>query len=198
MERKVGHLFLERKVGHSGQFLLQVTEVSVEYLSRCIIAQNESSWRYLLSNQDPLILIPAFTRPKSLPPRHHIFVPIGRESSSSESVLKLPRPEKVSFGQALADMRLSEERAYALTKESKRNLLVLRRRLAIAPEIHSPDWAKPENARSLIPVLLAGAWDDTKEADRQVIAELACKPYEEVVSALARWVNASRPKSFVS
>lgn len=167
----------------------------VEYLSRCIIAQNESSWRYFGSTKDPLILIPEFDQLKSLPPGHHILVPISRESSLSKDVLQLPRPDRAGFRQALVDMGLSEERAYALTKESRRSLLVLRRLPAIAPEIHSPDldWAKPENARSLIPVLLAGAWDDTKEADREAIAELARKPYEEVVAEVAHWRSSSDP-----
>ncbi len=168
-------------------------EVRVEYLSRCIIAHNEFSWRYFGSTQDPLILIPAFNQPKSLPRGHHILVPISRESSPSKDALQLPRLDRAGFRQALVDMGLSEERAYALTKESKRSLLVLHRLLAIAPEIRSPDWAKSENARSLIPALLAGAWDDTKEADRAAIAELAHKPYEEVVAELARWRSSSEP-----
>jgi hypothetical protein len=168
-------------------------ERRVEYLSRCIIAQNESSWRYFGTTQDPLILIPEFDRLKSLPRGHHILVPISRESSPSKDVLQLPRPDRTGFRQALVDMGLSEERAYALTKESKRSLLVLRRLRPDAPKIHSLVWAKPENARSLIPALLAGAWDDTKEADRAAIAELARKPYEEVVANLARWRSSSEP-----
>jgi hypothetical protein len=168
-------------------------ELCVEYLSRCIIAHNESCWRYFGSTQDPLILIPAFNQPKSLPRGHHILLPISRESSPSKDALQLPRLDRAGFKQALVAMGLPEERAYALTKESKRSLLVLHRLLAIAPEIRSPDWAKSENARSLIPALLAGAWDDTKEADRKAIAELARKPYEEVVSDLARWRSSSEP-----
>lgn len=168
-------------------------ERRVEYLSRCIIAQNESSWRYFGNTQDPLILIPAFEQPKSLPRGHYILVPISRESSPSMDALQLPRLDRAGFRQALVDMGLPEERAYALTKESKRSLLVLRRLPAVALEIHSPDWSKSENARSLIPVLLAGAWDDTKEADREAIAELAGKPYQEVVANLARWRSSSEP-----
>jgi hypothetical protein len=84
-------------------------------------------------------------------------------------------------------MGLPEERAYSLTKESKRNLLVLRRLLAKERAIHSPDWTKSENVRSLIPALLAGAWDDTTEADREAIAALAGKPYQDVIANLARW-----------
>jgi hypothetical protein len=165
---------------------------SVEYLSRCIIVQSESSWRYFGSTQESLILIPAFEQPKSLPTEHHTLIPIGRNISAKEGLL-LSRPNKTDFWQALVDMGLSEERAYNLIKNSKRNLNVLRRLIAVAPEIHTPDWAKPENARSLIPVLLAGAWDDTKEGDREAIAKLARKPYEEVLADISRWVNSSDP-----
>lgn len=166
---------------------------SVEYLSRCIIVQNESSWRYFSSNQDSLILIPAFEQPKSLPRGHHLFIPIGRELSPAKDGLVLSRPGRTDFRQALVNMGLSEERAYSLTKDSKRNLSVLRRLIAVAPEIHTPDWAKPAQARALIPVLLAGAWDDTKEGDREAVAKLARKPYEEVTADISRWVNSSDP-----
>jgi hypothetical protein len=169
-------------------------ERRVEYhLSRCIIAQSESSWRYFGRTQDPLILIPGFEQPKSPPREHHILVPVSREISPSQDALQLPRLDRTGFRQALVNMGLPEERAYSLTKESKRNLLVLRRLLAIAPEIHYPDWAKSGNARSLIPALLAGAWDDTKEADREAIVALAGKPYQDVIANLARWQNSSDP-----
>ncbi len=167
---------------------------SAKYLSRCIIVQNESSWRYFANIQESLILIPAFEQPKFLPTKHHILIPISREISlSNTDGLKLSRPDKTSFRQALIDMGLPEERAYDLIKNCKQNLNILRRLIAIAPEINTPNWAKPENARSLITVLLAGAWDDAKQGDREAIAKLARKPYEEVIADLSRWVNSSDP-----
>ncbi|NJR73283.1 MAG: hypothetical protein HC773_05465 [Scytonema sp. CRU_2_7] len=184
----------EEVIAFLGAVIHQMPEAqNVEYLSRCIIVQSESSWRYFASTQESLILIPAFEQPKFLPTEHHILIPIGREISRAKDGLVLSRSNKTDFRQALVDMGLSEERAYNLSKNSKRNLNVLRRLIAVAPEIHTPDWAKPENGRSLIAVLLAGAWDDTKEGDREAIAQLARKPYEEVVADISRWVNSSDP-----
>ncbi|MBC1235725.1 hypothetical protein [Nostoc sp. 2RC] len=184
----------EEVIAILGAVIHQMPEAqNVEYLSRCIIVQSEPSWRYFASTQESLILIPTFEQPKFLPREHHILIPIGREIKLPEDGLKLLRPDKTAFRQALVDMGLSEERAYNLIKNSKRNLNVLRRLIAVAPEIHTPDWAKPENARSLIPILLAGAWDDTKQGDREVIAKLARKPYEEVVAEISRWLNSSDP-----
>ncbi len=165
----------------------------IQYLSRCVLVKSESSWNSYRS-QDSLILIPMFAQLKSLPQGHHVLVPIGggREITN---VIPLSRPSRESFRQSLVNMGVSEERAYTLTKESKQSLLVLRRLLALEtnPEIHTPEWAKPENARSLIPVLLAGAWDGDKEADKEAIAALARKPYEELTDILSQWCNTSDP-----
>lgn len=168
-------------------------EEQIQHLSRCVLAQAEAAWRYISNAQDGLILVPTFGLPKSLPKGHHVLIPVGKENSVSKDILQLNRLERVSFRQALMNIGLSLERAYELTKESKRSLSILRRLLAGAPELHTPEWAKPENARALIPTLLVGAWDEAKEADRQVLADLARKPYEEAIANIVRWRNCSDP-----
>jgi hypothetical protein len=165
----------------------------INYLSRCIIVKSESSWRYLSNSQDSLILIPTFNQIKSIPRNHHVLVSVGREISPSKEALKLACLSRKGFNNALIEMGFSEERAYTLAKECKRSLLVLRRLLASTPEIHTPNWATPENGRLLIPTLLAGAWDETKEADRDAVASLAGKPYKEVTAEISHWINTSDP-----
>lgn len=167
-------------------------ELREKYLSKCVILENRSSWRNFSSSENPLILIPKFEQLEFIPKGHHILIPIGCERSS-QNALQLDRPDRTALQQALVEMGLSRHRADSLLEESRRNLFILRHLLTTAPEIYSPNWSKPENARSLIPALLAGAWDDTKEADRSIISQLANKSYDEVVSDFARWVNSSDP-----
>ena len=81
----------------------------------------------------------------------------------------------------------------ALSRESKRSVLVLRRLLAVAREVEIPARAKPEAAGSLIPVLLAGAWDETSESDREAMERLARKPYADLLTTVTRWVNDADP-----
>ena len=57
------------------------------------------------------------------------------------------------------------------------------------PETHTPSQAKHENNRLLIPALLIGAWDETKEADRKLIASLALKSYEQAIAEMSHWLN---------
>ncbi|MBD2303836.1 hypothetical protein [Nostoc sp. FACHB-190] len=121
------------------------------------------------------------------------FSPGCLQFATAKDGAVLSRPNKTDFKQALVDMGISEERAYKLTKDSKKNINVLRRLIAVAPEIHTPNWAKPENARALIPILLAGAWDDSKEGDREAISKLAGKPYAEVIADMSRWKESSDP-----
>ncbi len=168
-------------------------EERLQHLSRCVLPQTEAAWRYVSSVQDSLILVPTYGLPQSIPTKHHVLVPISQENSSSQNLLRLSRPTRSTFWQVLKKMGLSAERAHGLAKESKRNLPILRRLLANAPELLTPDWAKPENGRSLIPALLIGAWNEDKEADREILAKLAHKPYSEFVSDLIRWRNCSDP-----
>lgn len=164
-----------------------------QHLSRCVLTHTEATWRYVSSTQDGLILVPTDGLPRSIPTNHHVLLPISQEYSPTQNSLKLLRLTRTQFWQALKDMGLTTERAYDLTKESKRNLPILRRLLANAPELLTPNWAKPENARSLIPALLVGAWNEDKAEDREILAKLAHKSYSEVVSDLIRWKNCSAP-----
>jgi len=168
-------------------------ELREKYLSKCVILKNESSWQHFSNSQNLLILIPAFGKLQFFPRKHHILIPIGLESSPSQDVLQLNRLDKTFLQQALVEMGLSHNRADALMNASRRSLFVLRHLLAVAPEIQSPNWAKQENARSLIHVLLSGAWDEAKESDQNVISELANRSYAEVESNLTQWINSSNP-----
>lgn len=183
----------EEAIAFFAAAVLQLPEELREtYLSKCVILENRSSWQNFSSSENPLILIPKFEQLEFSPEEHYVLIPIGREFPS-QNALQLDRPDRTALQQALVEMGLSRHRADTLLKESRRNLFVLRHLLTVAPEIHSPNWAKLENVRPLIPALLAGAWDDTKESDRNVISQLANKPYTEVESDLTQWINSSDP-----
>lgn len=167
------------------------------YLSRCLLPQNKEAWEFLKVAHRNLILIPTFEQPSgvgtAVDQGHQVLIPIGKANQPSSNVLSLPRLAREGLTKALVSMGVSKEKAQHLTLETRRSLMVLRRQIARDPSIHQPAWAKPESARSLLPVLLAGDWDDSKEADRKIIEEIARKPYAEVVDVLARWVNESDP-----
>lgn len=188
----------EEAIAFFGATIFQMSEVErTIYLARCLIIRNEQAWPQLITIDKNLILIPAFDKPSGLDNivrrGHHVFLPIGNEIGTYSETLQLPRLAREGFEQALLDMRLPKVRVQKLVRESRRNLLILRRLLAKTPEVHEPNWAKPEVGSSLIPVLLAGAWNDENEEDRKVIEEIARKPYREILQALSRWAKESEP-----
>src|SRR3546814_18063834 len=82
-------------------------------------------------------------------------------------------------------MGVEEHLREQLSDESGRSPTILRRRLALTPELRLPYWASEKALiRKLMPMLLAGAWNRTVEADRMLDAELAGKSFEEVEEEL--------------
>jgi len=90
-------------------------------------------------------------------------------------------------------MGIDEERADDLATLVRRSMMALRRKLAVSPEMQRPAWAKPSEARVLLPIMLAGSWNDRLAADQNVIAKLARTTYEKVNNVLARWANEADP-----
>ena len=71
-------------------------------------------------------------------------------------------------------MSVDRERVEMLYRESGRSPTVLRRRLARLDAIREPAWASEEVvAGNLIPMVLAGAWNQTNAADVEVIGMLS-------------------------
>jgi len=172
-------------------------EERIAYKARCVIVQDIDSWQHLVATNERLIIIPYFDNidgvGKAVQQGHHVIVPVGKEISASKKALQLPRLEMKAMEKAIMEMGISKDRVHKLLQDSKRNILVLRRLLASTPEIHCPVWAKPENARSLVPFLLTGAWDDTNKIDCQFIEQIAQKSYKEILDTFSHWSNESDP-----
>ena len=76
-----------------------------------------------------------------------------------------------------------EEEAHSLSRASGRSVTVLRRLMPAAPS-SKPEWAgnaQPE----LVAAMFAGAWDETSAKDRQIVSDIAGRPYKHVEAVLA-------------
>lgn len=117
---------------------------------------------------------------------HHVIVVRPRASVEAEPDIALASPSVESFDKALEAMGLERHRREQLLSESGLSRTILRRRLARTPALRSPAWAQePGLVRRLMPMLLAGAWHRSVEADRMIVEELADRPFDEVESDLA-------------
>lgn len=167
------------------------------HLARCILVEDIASWRHLALSVQPLVLIPLFDErevvPRAVKQGHYVLIPIGRDEPSSSATIIVPRLKRDRAKPALIAMGLSDEKAEDLATLARRSLMALRRRLAIRPEVQRPEWAKPAAARTLLPAMLVGGWNDTLAGDREILAKLARQPYEQVNEILARVANEPDP-----
>ncbi len=95
--------------------------------------------------------------------------------------------------QAAAEAFLSDQPALGRTRADRyaahasRNVISFRRTSARIPTMKKPSWAQGEQGRRLAPLVLAGAWSDGAEGDREAVEALTCRTYDEVVGDLATW-----------
>jgi hypothetical protein len=167
------------------------------HFARAIIVDDAGSWDELAATQNPLILIPMFQDRSNVNSAvrfgHHVYVPLTRENVSFSTMALLPRQHREKLKTALLDMGISESRVETLATLARRSLGALRRKLAVAPELLEPVWAKPGLQRTVLPAMLAGAWRDTNEADRTALANLSSMPYDEFSRNITTLENTTDP-----
>jgi len=170
------------------------TSFSEDFFARSIIVDNEETFRKLSVMTSPLILIPRFEDTgvinRAVSNGHSVIMPLGADASDNwKNKIVLPQLERKAFVNALVDIGIAEEIAERYSKESVRNLTILRRQLEFNRNI--PEWAKPENVREILPALIVGRWDDRYDNDKNILAKLAGEDYEEYAKKLSRWLNSA-------
>jgi transcriptional regulator with XRE-family HTH domain len=167
-------------------------DLSKAYRARCLVATTAVAARAMANAPAPLILI--LTEPDpglagSLAARGHFVLQAYDEGAAAGGTFRmLERPSREGIASALAGAGIAEARAEALARDSARNLAVLRRLIPAAPG-RRPRWAEDSPPRALLAALMAGGWDESVEADKARLAELADEPYEAVVAALTPYVG---------
>lgn len=185
-----------------------------DYSYRSVVLETAGAWQYLAAAAEPTILIPLFdNRPvvtNAIRNGHRVLIPLGRADAATQKTVQLgpiqrkaaeevllplvakPEPDDAERrdGEGRPDRR-AERRARELASLARRSVTALRRRIALAPELEEPPWAKPGTGRVLLAALLAGKWDETKESDKAVVSKLAGSTYEALEEHLVRWSHES-------
>lgn len=97
-----------------------------------------------------------------------------------------------SFLKALAAMGIEDHlQVESLARASGHSPTILRRRLSQNPAVRTPAWTQAAPAvRSLIPMMLVGAWHARSKGDREILSFLAGIPYDEIEKLITELVNA--------
>jgi hypothetical protein len=160
--------------------------------SRALIVSAPGAWDRLVDSAHSLVLIPSFDDAdiaSALSRGHHVVIPVGRDARHADADIVVPLLDRQKATQALVDgaAGVGHDLADRYAGHARRNLLSLRRTLAINPKFERPRWSQGAEGRRLAPLVLAGSWSDDVEGDREAIARLTGRPYTDVEGDLAIW-----------
>lgn len=168
-------------------------------LARIVVATDPDAFAQLATSQHSLILVAAYAPGNEIHRAtrsgHRVILPTGpvpgREAPADG--LALPRVARDAAQAALQAMGVHEDRARQLGGVARRSMRTLRRRLATHPSLQTPRWAEPAVGPSLVPILLAGQFNESREADLQALAALSPAGLHVLRETLARWAQEIDP-----
>lgn len=166
-------------------------DVNVGWKNRSLVVNDENTLEQLIEEYDNLIFITNVVNKNHIyatQKGHRIIYAVSAaETLKVDNIIRLPLIAWDKFIESLMSSGLNRKHAELMSKETVRNITILRRRLEL--DLTPPLWAKSENIGDLIPAILIGRWNDSNEGDRNMIASLAGESYEKYSKKIQRWVN---------
>lgn len=168
------------------------SEKKESFQSRCIIIKNnEDILNRLVDEYENLIIITNVEHKNhfyALEKGHSIFyATCPADMTSDKDSIILPPIDKGLFVKSLQRSGIDRDYADQLSRETVRNITILRRKLSIDYTV--PEWAKPENIQDLVPAILVGRWNEKSVGDKEIISLVANETYELYEKKLNRWLN---------
>lgn len=168
------------------------SDIAEHYFARCVVASNSDAARHLAGSRTRLIIVilePETGVAEAIAAKgHHVLAAFGQNPGSQGTVRKLSRPSRDGIEAALINSGVPEDKAKTFARDSARSLAILRR---LMPGVASrvPQWAQGTVSRSLLAALLAGMWDESRDADKAIMSRLSEMPYEAFIASIAPYVG---------
>lgn len=166
-------------------------------LFRTTIVEERDAWRgSFRAAIGQMILVPLFDDhhilPGALARDHIVVIPTTFDDPPDDDSIVLARPSRAQVLAAIEPVAPEDVAEGRLTNEVFSSISALRVDLDRRLQGDVPEWARLADARELVPVILAGEWDESREADRNTISELSERPYSDVINILVKWRLAPR------
>ncbi len=170
--------------------LLRHEDLPADAHDRAVVFGSATTLRTLAQSSSPFIPIvhseEAEREIAALYRQRHCIIVRPRNAVDRKPDVAVELLGHAAFDRALSDMGVERELVARLAGESGRSPTVLRRRLSPIDAVRTPPWAEDEAvARRLVPMVLVGAWHNGSNADREILAALADRDYDEVEKSIA-------------
>jgi len=160
------------------------------FFSKTLIVDTVANYRGIrINNTTPLNLIPRFDETQALfaavSAGHHVLVPLGADDSFNLEPIVLPTIDRNGQVKSLIDMGLSTEDAEKYSRESGRNVTILRKLLEFPS--NAAKWLKSQDLLEIIPALLIGKWDEKFVGDIELVEKVSGLKYDDYLQTLQKW-----------
>jgi hypothetical protein len=149
------------------QFVERNTEIVVAIASRPEIAETPSTRKGLV------LIVPYASGDMS-----RQFSGLAGRLDNPES--PLDRADHSEFEKALQIIGMDENDSRRLSAQCGRSWSIFRRQHAINPAIRQPAWLDHPSSPALATVCLVGAWSSGKEGDKEAVARIAGRSYDDL------------------
>jgi transcriptional regulator with XRE-family HTH domain len=177
----------------------QMTEREV-VTARTVVVHEKNAWRSIARSGAKLVLLAhpdlvldQETVAEAVRLGHHVVLPVGQAVTDRVFTLPLPRVYRHHLEEALRESGMDRTEASNYAGKVGGSLTVLKRLLAKVRGTRAPAWCSTSEGTPLVPMLLAGAWEDQVEGDRVALASLSGQSYDVVAEVAARWLDIPDP-----
>jgi hypothetical protein len=162
-------------------------------LARMAFIDRVEAWRRLREHRRPLVLVPLndeIAADMAQGSSHHLLVPaVGAESGD----ISLGPIDAQQAAAALQAAGLGEEAANEVGQLARMTLIAGRRRIAVNPELHRPEWATGVIQRLLRRVILLGRFSEARDGDRALVEEVLGLGFDTAAEQLAAYATGEDP-----
>jgi hypothetical protein len=160
---------------------------------RSVVVTDATGWQFVERNIDIVVAIASRPEIAETPSTRNglvLIVPyasgdMSRQFSGLAGRLENPespldRADHSEFEKALQIIGMDENDSRRLSAQCGRSWSIFRRQHAINPAIRQPVWLDHPSSPALATVCLVGAWSSGKEGDKEAVARIAGRSYDDL------------------
>ena len=180
-------------VDEAAAFVCAAILTQPDLSAKSLAVTDPSGWTYVAQNMSLKVVVTARPEIAEKPIRRNGLVVVipyatgdmagyyrGAAGREGKADLVIDRPRISEFEKALMSIGLDEAESKRFAVSTGRSWSIFRRRRATNPAIHKPVWRDIPQAKALSTLCLLGGWSANKTVDREIVAEISGRRYEEI------------------
>ena len=160
-----------------------------EFYSKTIVVEDKAAFRQMKVQSSMINLVPDFEDAtvlhRAVSQGKIVLVPLGPGDDFNQYVEDLPSPDRFALEKSLIESGVEEERARRIIKDCSCNLTMIKKELGFP--ILRVDWLNDDDVDDIVPALIVERWNENLDGDKEIMASLSGKDYEDFQSSMVQW-----------